>query len=149
MINAPPQSIPPRLATRPSLGIFAVAVLVFAGIAGAAVLFFFDPSKNGFYPICQFYLVTGLYCPGCGATRASYQLLHGNFIAALHDNALFVISLMALAVRGVWFLKRRIYRQSVRFFIPPGALWTLLVVALIFVVLRNLPAFSFLAPIAP
>jgi hypothetical protein len=148
MIKAPPQAVPPKLAAPPSLGIFAMAVLAFAGIAGMAVLFFFDPSKNGFYPICQFHLITGLYCPGCGATRATYQLLHGNFMAALHDNALFMIGLAALAIRGVWFLKRRICHQPVRFFIPPNALWAFLVVALLFSVLRNLPSFSFLAPLA-
>jgi Protein of unknown function (DUF2752) len=145
---APSQRVPPKLAVRPSPGIFAMAALAFAGIAGAAVLFFFDPSKNNFYPLCQFHLLTGLYCPGCGATRASYQLLHGNFLMALHDNALFVVSLAALAARCVWFLKRRMNHQPVRFFIPPNALWAFLPVALIFVVLRNLPAFSFLAPLA-
>jgi hypothetical protein len=143
---AQPQSIPPKIQSRPSLALFGVAVLVFAGLAGGAVLFFFDPTKNNFYPICQFHLLTGLYCPGCGATRASYQLLHGNFMAALQDNALFVITLVALALRGVWYLKQRAYKQPVRFFIPPYALWTFLVVALVFVVLRNLPGFSFLAP---
>ncbi|HSY43887.1 MAG TPA: DUF2752 domain-containing protein [Candidatus Acidoferrum sp.] len=142
------QPIPPKLAARPSFGLFAAAILVFAAIAGGAVLFFFDPTKNNFYPICQFHALTGLYCPGCGATRAAYQLLHGNFLVALHDNALFVLGLAALAVRGLWFLKRRANHQPVRYFIPPVGLWVFLVVALVFVVLRNLPAFSFLAPIA-
>src|SRR5580698_4636369 len=110
---AQPQSIPPKIATRPSLEVFAVAVLVFAGIAACAVLFFFDPTKNNFYPVCQVHALTGLYCPGCGATRAAYQLLHGNGVMALHDNALFVVSLAALAARGAWFLKRRMTRQAV------------------------------------
>jgi hypothetical protein len=143
---APTQSIPPRLAARPSLGFFAVAILGFAAMAGGAVLFFFDPTKNNFYPICQFHALTGLYCPGCGATRAAYQLLHGNFLMALHDNALFVTSLVFLAARGVWYLKRQRSHQPVRYFLPPVALWVFLVVALVFVVFRNLPAFSFLAP---
>jgi hypothetical protein len=141
------QSIPPRLTTRPALGIFAAATVAFAALAAGAVLFFFDPTKNNFYPICQFHALTGLYCPGCGATRASYQLLHGNFLAALHDNALFIVSLVALAARGGWFLKRRAYHQPVSFFIPPVALWVFLGAALVFVVMRNLSAFSFLAPL--
>jgi hypothetical protein len=144
-MSAPPQPKPPQN-LRPSLGLFAVATLGFAVIAAGAVLFFFDPTKNDFYPVCQFHLLTGLYCPGCGATRATYQLLHGNFLMALHDNALFVLSLAALAARGVWFLKRQLNHQLVRFFIPPVALWVFLGVALVFVVLRNLPAFSFLTP---
>ncbi len=145
-MDAPSQSIPPKIAARPSLGLFAAAALAFVVISGGAVLFFFDPTKNNFYPICQFHLLTGLYCPGCGATRASYQLLHGNLMAALHDNVLYVVSLAALAARGVWFLKRRRYHQPAGHFIPPTALWAFLGVALVFVVLRNLPAFSFLAP---
>ena len=140
------QAIPPRLDRCAPLGLFATATLGFAAMAAAAVLFFFDPTKNHFYPVCQFHLLTGLYCPGCGATRASYQLLHGNFMTALHDNALFVAALAALAVRGVWFLKQRMSQRPVRFFIPPYALWTFLAVAVVFGILRNLPAFSFLAP---
>lgn len=145
-MTAPSPSIPPKITTRPSLGLFVGAILAFAGIAAAAVLYFFDPAKNHFYPVCQFHQITGLYCPGCGATRASYQLLHGNFLAALHDNALLIVSLAALAVRGPWVLKRKMDCRPVRYFIPLGALWVFLGVALVFVVLRNLPEFSFLAP---
>jgi hypothetical protein len=141
-------SIPPKIRTQPSLEIFAVAILAFAGIVGTTVLFFFDPSKNNFFPACQFHAITGLYCPGCGATRATYQLMHGHLLTALHDNALYVVCLAALAVRGIWFLKRRASHQPVPFFIPPVGLWVFLVVAIVFVVLRNLPAFSFLAPLS-
>lgn len=141
-----PQPVPPKIQAQPSLGLFAAVTLAFAGMAAAAVLFFFDPAKSHFYPVCQFHLLTGWYCPGCGATRAGYQLLHGNFLAALHDNALFVATLAALAARGVWFWKQKKSNQPVRFFIPPYSMWVFFAVALIFVVLRNLSEFSFLAP---
>lgn len=140
------QPIPPKIQRRPSLRAFAIATVVFAAIAGAAVLFFFNPAKYGFYPVCQFHALTGLYCPGCGATRASYQLLHGNLLAALHDNALVIASLPTLAARVIWVLNRQRRGQPVPLFIPAAALWVFLVLALVFVVLRNLPAFSFLAP---
>jgi Protein of unknown function (DUF2752) len=140
--------VPPRIQQRrPALTVFAAVTVVFVAISGAAVLFFFDPTKHGFYPVCQFHLMTGLFCPGCGATRASFQLLHGNILAALHDNALFVLTLPVLAARSLWVWNRQRRRQPVRFVIPPVALWVFLVVALVFVVLRNLPAFSFLAPV--
>ncbi|MGH7942778.1 MAG: DUF2752 domain-containing protein [Limisphaerales bacterium] len=139
--------VPPKIhQRRPFLALFAVVTVAFAAIAGAAVLYFFNPAKNHFYPVCQFHLLTGLYCPGCGATRASYQLLHGNVLRALRDNALFVLTLPALAGRGIWLLDRQRRGQPARFVIPPAALWVFLVVALVFVVLRNLPALSFLAP---
>ena len=141
------QPVPPKIRAQPSLGRFTTATLAFAGIAAAAVLFFFDPTKNNFYPVCQFHLLTGLWCPGCGATRASFQLLHGHFLVALRDNALFMATLAALALRGVWFWRRKVSHRPVRHFIPPYALWIFLAVALVFVVLRNLPAFSFLAPL--
>ncbi len=142
----PERPVPPGFATKTGPALFATVTLLFAAIGGAAVLFFFDPSRHHFYPVCQFHQITGLYCPGCGATRASYQLLHGNFLAALRDNALYVATLAALAARGAWVLKRKACHQPVRYFVSPEFLWSYLAVALVFAILRNLPPFSFLAP---
>jgi len=59
--------------------------------AGAtAFLYAVDPNRHAVYPQCLFYNLTGLYCAGCGATRACHALLHGRVVEALHDNALFV-----------------------------------------------------------
>src|SRR5437762_10353071 len=46
--------------------------------AGAVFLFFFNPAApaNQWFPKCPFLLLTGYQCPGCGSTRACYQLLH-------------------------------------------------------------------------
>ena len=73
-----------------------------AGIAaGLAVLYKFPPTQYAFYPRCPFYATTHLLCPGCGGTRALYELLHGNLQGALHYNAL----LTALApLVALWFL---------------------------------------------
>jgi Protein of unknown function (DUF2752) len=61
--------------------------IALTGLAGAAVLFRFSPQEYSFYPRCPFYALTGHYCPGCGATRAIAELLHGHVAAALHFNA--------------------------------------------------------------
>lgn len=140
-------AIPPKIPARPSLGLFVTLVVGFSAAAAAAVLFFFDPTKNNFYPICEFHALTGFYCPGCGATRATYQLLHGNFMMALQDNALYIVILAALALRGFWYGIQKACRQPTGLFISPAALWVFLILAVVFGVLRNLPAFSFLAPI--
>jgi Protein of unknown function (DUF2752) len=141
-----PQAIPPKIKTPPSLTWFA-GILIGVAVTGAgAVLYFFNPSTHGFYPVCEFHELTGLNCPGCGGTRAAYQLLHGHFVQALHDNALFLLSLAALAGRGAWCAARKIRRRPVPPFLPPNVLWTFLVVAIVFTVLRNLPAFSWLSP---
>ena len=126
--------------------VFAVGVLS-ATVAGAAALvFFFNPSAYGFYPVCQFHQLTHLNCPGCGGTRALYALLHGHFSAALRDNALFVGGLVFLAVRGGWFALKKSRGLPTGEFIPSRLLWWLLMIALVFTVLRNLPAFAFLSP---
>lgn len=67
-----------------------------AGVAGAATLYRFPPQEYPFYPRCPFYALTHLYCPGCGATRAIAELLHGHVAAALHFNAAITLLLPAL-----------------------------------------------------
>lgn len=46
-------------------------LLIFIKLAGISV------------PPCYFHLFTGLYCPGCGGTRAWISLLHGHFLRSL------------------------------------------------------------------
>ena len=117
-----------------------------AVLGSGAVLFFFDPAKHGFYPICLFHTLTGLNCPGCGATRAAYQLLHGHLLRALHNNALFVLMLAGLAARSAWLVMQKIRNRPAAFVAPPKALWAFLVITLVFTTLRNLPAFAWLSP---
>lgn len=97
---------------RASANLFAVA-----GIAGLALLYRFSPQQYSFYPRCPFFALTHHYCPGCGATRAVAELLHGNIVAALHFNAavalLFPIALCYLA--GMYWTA---LRQN-RFAAPP------------------------------
>jgi hypothetical protein len=125
-------------------GLVLAATATVAGIA--ATVFFFNPAMHRFYPVCQFHRLTGLNCPGCGMTRALYALLHGNWAAALRDNALLVCALAALTIRSVWFGAKKIRGQANGEFFPVNFLWPLLAVALVFTVLRNLPAGAFLAP---
>ena len=142
------QAVPPKIrnSAPPSLPVFAAAVLGMAIVGAGAVVFFFNPGTNGFYPECQFHKVTGLNCPGCGATRALYELLHGNLPLALKDNALFILSLAGLVARGAWLAARRFLRKPAGQFLPPAILWGFLAIALIFTVARNLPGFEWLSP---
>ena len=142
------QSIPPKIKTfaSPGLGLFAGVIASAAILGVGAVVFFFNPSTHGFYPICLFHKLTGWNCPGCGATRAVYALLHGNFQTALRDNALFVLLTPAAALRGAWLAGKKSLGRPVGQFFPAKFLWMLLMVVVIFTVLRNLPAFDFLSP---
>jgi hypothetical protein len=147
-MRAASQAIPPKIKTaaQPSLAVFAGVVLGAAALGAGAIVFFFNPSTHGFFPTCLFHSVTGLNCPGCGATRALYALLHGQFSVALKDNALFISTLTFLAVRGAWFAMNQFLRQPAGQFLSPKILWAFLAAAAVFGILRNFPAFSFLSP---
>jgi hypothetical protein len=69
-----------------------VAMLAVPTILLLSLLWLFDPAKIS-VPVCTFHALTGLNCPGCGATRATHELLHGRLLAAWHYNALWVLSL--------------------------------------------------------
>jgi hypothetical protein len=140
------QPVPPKISAPSSLTLFAVIVLGAAALGAGAVLYFFNPGTHGFYPICLFHQLTGLNCPGCGGTRSAYALLHGKLALALRDNALFVVMLAAAVLRGIWIAARTIRRQPVGTFVPVGVLWAALALAVVFTVMRNLPAFAFLSP---
>ena len=145
-MRAESQPVPPKIVAPPSLAFFAGVVLAAAALGSGAVLFFFDPAKHGFYPICLFHALTGLNCPGCGATRAAYQLLHGHWLSALRDNALFVLLLAALAVRSAQFVALRMRKRPATLKVSPKSLWAFLVLTVVFTLLRNLPAFAWLSP---
>ncbi len=135
---------PPKI--QPS-GARAVALILLGlALVIAATVFFFNPTTHHFYPVCQFHRLTGLDCPGCGMTRAAYALLHGDWQTALHDNALLVAVLGGLALRGGWLAVNRARGRRNGELFRAKWLWPLLVVAVVFAVLRNLPAFAFLSP---
>src|ERR1043165_5055849 len=138
-------AVPPKLAQGKASLWLATFILGTAAVIGALV-FFFNPATHHFYPVCQFHRLTGLNCPGCGMTRALYALLHGDFAEALRDNALLVGALLAGTVRGLWFYWNKLRGKPDKTFFPVKLLWPLLLLALIFTVLRNLSAFSYLSP---
>jgi hypothetical protein len=102
-------------------------------------VFAFDPERVPIYPACLFHRVTGLWCPGCGTTRAFHQLLHGNLLAAFRFNAL---SMSILPVAGYLFVRGDTGTVN------PKWIWLLLTVIVAFGVLRNIPVYPFtlLAP---
>ena len=121
-----------------------------AALAAGAVwaLRTFDPNQAGSpFPACVFHQVTGLYCPGCGGTRAMHALVHFDLPGALAMNALpFVAAplLGLLALRVATTLPAFAERMT-RFTANP---WFWLALVGGFTVLRNLPwaPFGALAP---
>jgi Protein of unknown function (DUF2752) len=137
-------SVPPKINASGSRVLGWILAGTMLGIA--TIVFLFNPATHKIYPVCQFHRLTGLNCPGCGMTRALYALLHGDVLTALHDNALFVFALGTLAIRADWFGWNEFRGRANREFFPVKFLLPLLGVALVFTVLRNLPACAFLSP---
>ncbi|MDJ0393468.1 DUF2752 domain-containing protein [Rhodococcus sp. G-MC3] len=117
-----------------------------AAVASGAVLYFRDPRTSTYLP-CPFHAMTGLWCPGCGATRAAGNLVHGDVASAMSSNILAVLLLVVgVAVWGLWARARATGRtldigRPPRWFVIGG-----LAVLVSFTVLRNLPVGSALAP---
>lgn len=105
------------------------------------------PGHGVFFPPCPLHALTGWLCPGCGSTRALWLLVHGQFLPAIRENALAVLSLPLVLFDLAAILNRRWPTLSSR--IRPTGIWALLLVVILFAVLRNLPfaPFTLLAPI--
>jgi hypothetical protein len=134
----------------PALRIGVMVLLALPPAIGALVLFHFDPSSSHIYPHCLLHDWTGLYCPGCGSTRAVHAMLHLQFLTAIRFNP--------LAVAAAPFVGYRIGRATLLEFFPdrfpplhaahPRWIWLLLGFVLAFGILRNIPMrpFTCLAP---
>ena len=114
-------------------------------VAGIALLYRLDPAQHAFYPRCLFFLLTGLVCPGCGATRAIHELLHGNLSGAFSLNPLlllFYIPVLGYAaganlnrfIRGQHFVDIRSGKHS-------G--WAIVILILGFWIVRNTAIYPF------
>jgi hypothetical protein len=68
----------------------------------AAVVAANDPSAaNSHFPGCIFHNATGLWCPGCGLTRATHALLTGHPLQALGYNIFTPLVLVAVVLAMV------------------------------------------------
>lgn len=120
--------------------------LILAGIpailaVGAVIVYVRDPAAGeGIIP-CLFNRWTGLYCTGCGATRALHALLHGHLLQALDYNLFMIMTLplVGYALLAYW-LKRLLNRPVLPMLKDYRWLMIVLVIfAVVFLILRNLP----------
>lgn len=129
---------PGRLLPGPSR----LAVVCAAAAVPLLVLRLRDPHLPGAWGTCPVLALTGNNCPGCGSLRALHDLSGGDIVAALSSNALLVVlALPLLLVAAVLWVRGR--EQ------PTYPLWaygSALAIMLAFVVARNLPMGSPLAP---
>lgn len=114
-------------------------------------MIFRPAALEPYRPGCAFFRFTGIYCPGCGGTRAVDALLHGHFLLALHCNPVTTLALPLIAALWV----RWIYKLATN---RPGSTWSIrlskravygiAIFLALFMLLRNLP-FAWLAFLRP
>jgi hypothetical protein len=121
-----------------------------APVAGLGVWLLqrFDPNAadSPFLP-CLFHLFTGLYCPGCGLTRASHALVHGDLGRIMAMNALLPLLLVAMPMLVLLGLGYRVPLPApVLRMLQSPVIWLGLI--LFYWLARNLPwwPFAWLAP---
>ena len=125
-----------------------VAAAAFFAAAALIYLYFTGEGEGAGIP-CMFHQITGFYCSGCGASRALRSILHFDFYQALRYNAIFTLCLPLFAVYfgGLSISYIRFGKDRVSEKISMKIVWIFIALALIYGVLRNVPAFSFLAPV--
>ena len=129
-------------------GRFGLPALVLAGAAAVvAYVAAVDPNEPGHYPVCPFRYLTGYYCPGCGSLRMINAAAHGQVGAAFGRNPLAFAFLPVLAYLWVrWVVCRARGRPLSSVLFRPWAVWVFTVLAVVFWLVRNLPAGRALAP---
>lgn len=115
------------------------------GLAGASYLYAKPVGAAGIP--CPIHAATGYWCPGCGATRMTQELLHANISGAIQYNALLVAATPLLLLFAFNALPRRSGARAIaRWIYAPRSLVLVGVAVVAFTVGRNTEAFAFLAP---
>ncbi|MDQ0476651.1 DUF2752 domain-containing protein [Chryseobacterium sp. MDT2-18] len=102
--------------------------------------YFYNPAYYQLFPNCIFKSLTGLSCPGCGAQRATHELLHLNFKNAFAYNPLLVVSL-PYALAGLLLYQTKLkerFPKTKQFLYGQKAILIVLLMVILFFIFRNL-----------
>lgn len=117
-----------------------------AGLIVWSILVYWSPTTESaaksILPACPVRVYSGLFCPGCGATRSLHHLLHGDFAASLRFHPLLIAALIYVLVGwlSAHFKERFTLATALNdTFYRNRIIYGILAVLLIFTVARNLP----------
>ncbi len=112
---------------------------------GLGFLYYLTGTLTGNFIACPFHKYLHLDCPGCGSTRMAVALIHLDFYQAFRFNPLVFILLPAIFVM-VSYLMGVISFEEKYIGIYVKCLEIIVVIAVVFSVMRNIPLFYFLKP---
>lgn len=115
-------------------------------VAGGLLFLLQGPIRRlgTIFPPCVLHQTTGLFCPGCGNTRAVLALLQGRILSSLQYN---VTPLLLIVLVGLLYLERLLaaWGHPKRLLPRRPAVWfTLIGIMLLYFTARNF--LPFLAP---
>ena len=117
-----------------------IALLLIAAVfILAAIIYTNPPGENKFYPPCIVKKFTGFDCAGCGSTRATYQLLHGNILKAADYNCMLLLMLPVIVIGLIHFFTGRLAALWKKINRP----WLFLILIISFWIIRNIPVLPF------
>lgn len=112
-----------------------IALLILGGLITIHV-YNSNPYNGPILP-CVFYKITGLYCPGCGMSRALNALLHKKFYQSFRFNSLpYIFAPLSLIL-----YYRYKNNKSYNFIV-----YIMILISIIYMILRNITYFKYLAP---
>ena len=86
-------------------------IILIIGITGIYFIISWDIDLNEYIQPCMLNQLTGLYCPGCGGTRALKYLLGGRILKSLYYNPIVVYVffpwIWLLITQSIYLLRKR------------------------------------------
>lgn len=127
-----------RLLRKRKIIVLGLLFLVFIG-------YFIVNKIFGFGIPCIFQKITGWYCPGCGITRMLFSMVRLDFYQAFRYNPLvFILLCLAITfelINGFYYTKTK-----KRIIIPEYVYYIIIGLLIVYMILRNIGLFSYLAP---
>lgn len=126
-------------------------IILGAAVISISLLYFFEDARfRNFFPRCPFYMMTGLFCPGCGAQRAFSSLLHLDIASAVRYNIL-AVAMIPLFMYSAYAAMINAFtggKVKQRLFYSVTFARVVIIVVVLFWILRNVDAYPFrlLAP---
>jgi hypothetical protein len=117
------------------------AVAAGCGVVALAYVAVSDPVHHQtLVPPCPFHAATGLWCPGCGLTRATNAILRGHVVTGLGYNLFTPLVFVLIGWSWLAWTGGTLGRPTPGPGIVPKQVWVGLIAALaVFTVARNLP----------
>lgn len=137
------------LMSKPFIRLILFVVTILAVVAASLFIYRFNPFVNALPLSCSFYKLTGLFCPGCGMTRAIYSAVHGRLIDAFSYNLLWpLIMFFVIGIFLLWFYFLFTGKNP---FTPINSFlqkysfsgWIIAITLIVFWIIRNIPVYPF------